>query len=63
MLELLILACLVREPSHCEAFRVPFAVQMNVVQCMFQSTFQAAEWGAAHPEWVIRKITCGLPEA
>ncbi|HMR31326.1 MAG TPA: hypothetical protein PKA13_14860 [Geminicoccaceae bacterium] len=63
MLELLILACLVREPSHCEAFRLPFAMQLSMTQCMWQSTLQAAEWGASHPDWVIRKISCSLPEA
>jgi hypothetical protein len=63
MVELLILACLLKDPARCEEFHVPFIIEMNIVQCMWQSTIHAAEWTAAHPDWVIRKVRCGLPRA
>jgi len=63
MIELLILACLLKDPSHCEEFRVPFVAEMSVAQCMWQSAIQAAEWTSTHPDWVIRKLRCGLPRA
>lgn len=63
MVELIILACLLREPSHCEAFQVPFMPGMTAVQCLYRSAIQAAQWTAEHPDWVIRKMSCGLPNA
>jgi hypothetical protein len=63
MVELVIIACLLREPERCEEFHVPFLIEMNVVQCLWQSTIHAAEWVASHPGWVIRKVRCGQPRA
>lgn len=63
MVELIILACLLREPAHCEAFHVPFMARMTTGQCLQRSAVQAAQWTAEHPDWVIRKISCGLPTA
>lgn len=63
LVELLIVACLVKEPARCEEFHVPFVDEMNVVQCMWQSTIHAAEWAANHPEWRIKKIRCDHPRA
>jgi hypothetical protein len=63
LVELLIVACLVKEPARCEEFHVPFVDEMNVVQCMWQSTIHAAEWAADHPEWQIKKIRCDHPRA
>jgi hypothetical protein len=62
MVELIIIACLLKEPGHCEAFRVPFAADMPVAQCLWQSTLQAARWGADHPRWKVRKVRCGQPQ-
>ena len=63
MAELIIIACLLASPEHCEEFRVPFLEQMNIVQCIWQSQIFAAEWTAEHPGWVLRKVKCGLPRA
>lgn len=63
MVELLIIACLLREPARCEEFHVPFAAGMNVVQCMWQSTIHAAQWAGEHPGWRIRRIRCEPPRA
>jgi hypothetical protein len=63
MVELVIIACLLRQPERCEEFHVPFINEMNVVQCVWQSTIHAATWVAAHPGWVIRKVRCAEPRA
>ncbi|SNB76959.1 hypothetical protein SAMN07250955_1163 [Arboricoccus pini] len=62
MVELIVLACLIAKPSHCETFNIPFQA-LNVSQCLWQSQAQAAEWSASHPEWLIRKLNCSLPPA
>lgn len=61
MLELLILACLLRQPSHCEVFRVPFVAITSMAQCVRRSPIDAAAWVSTHPDWAIRKVQCGLP--
>ena len=63
MVELVLLACLLKQPEHCETFRVPFAEELVMPQCVWQSQFKAAEWAATHPGWVIRKFTCEMPQA
>ncbi len=62
MVELVLLACLLQEPKQCETFRLPFAEEMVVPQCVWQSQLRAAAWAAEHPNWVIRKFTCEMPE-
>ena len=62
MVELVLFACLLKDPQHCEAFHVPFAAEMQMAQCMWQSSFQIAEWSGQHPAWVVRKVTCEPPE-
>jgi hypothetical protein len=63
MVELVLLACLLKDPNHCETFRVPFGSEVTTPQCLWQSQLQAARWSAEHPGWVIRKFTCEMPEA
>lgn len=63
LVELVLLACLVKDPSHCETFHVPFAERMNPVACVWQSQFRAAEWAGHHPDWKVRRFTCQMPGA
>ena len=63
MVELVLVACLLKDPSRCETFRQPFMADINMIQCVWESQFRAAEWSASHPDWVIRKFTCEMPEA
>lgn len=62
MVELVLLACLLKEPDHCETFHLPFEAEMVVPQCVWQSQLRAAQWAADHPDWVIRKVSCEMPE-
>jgi hypothetical protein len=63
MVELVLFACLLKEPTRCETFHLPFEQEMHMVQCMWQSQLQAAQWSGDHPDWTIRKLSCEMPEA
>ena len=63
MVELVLVACLLKQPERCETFRVPFEREMAIPQCVWQSQLRAAAWAAEHPDWVIKKFTCEMPEA
>jgi hypothetical protein len=63
MVELVLLACLIQQPKHCEEFRIPFAAEMQTPQCVWQSQLRAAEWSGEHPLWIVRKFRCEMPKA
>jgi hypothetical protein len=63
MVELVLLACLIRQPMHCEEFRIPFAGAMMTPQCVWQSQLRAAQWSGDHPLWIVRKVSCEMPKA
>ena len=63
MVELVILACLAIEPQTCERFHLPFRRSMTVVECIHQGPLRVMDWAGRNPTWVLRKWTCGLPEA
>ena len=63
LVEFVILACLLKDPSYCEAFRIPFQAEMNMAQCVWQSQLHAVHWAGEHPEWTIRRFSCRFPEA
>lgn len=61
VVELVVIACLLKDPHHCEAFHLPFAAEMQVPQCVWQSQIQVAQWAGEHPIWVVKKVTCEPP--
>ena len=61
--ELVILACLVKEPEHCESFRIPFQEEMSMPQCTRESQLHAVRWADEHPDWTVKRFTCELPGA
>lgn len=63
MVELVLLACLIRQPKHCEEFRIPFAAMVATPQCVWQSQLRVAQWSGDHPAWIVRRIRCAMPEA
>jgi hypothetical protein len=63
MVELVLLACLIKQPDHCETFRIPIAAEMQTPQCVWQSQMHVAQWSGNHPDWVVKKISCEMPEA
>ena len=63
LVELVLLACPVKDPAHCESFHIPFQAQMNMAQCVWQSQLQVAQWSGDHPDWVVKRVTCEMPKA
>jgi hypothetical protein len=63
MVELVLLACLLKDPQHCEAFRLPFQEELRMPQCVWRAQFRAAEWAGQHPDWTVKRFTCELPRA
>lgn len=63
MVELFLLACLLKEPTRCEQHYLPTAETMGLMECVVMGQFQAVQWRQRHPEWTIRRWTCGAPRA
>jgi hypothetical protein len=64
VIELVVLACLMAEPRHCEEFHMPFLQPVALFQCMAKpATLEVIQWAHAHPLWVIKRWTCGPPRA
>lgn len=63
MYELIVVACLIARPAHCETFHLPFQQPMGITQCMYEAQFHLVHWLETRPEWRIRRWTCGLPNA
>lgn len=64
MVELVVLACLLTRPQYCEEFHVPFLQYTVNAACVTkQPTFEIVRWAMAHPNWSIKKWTCGPPRA
>jgi hypothetical protein len=63
VVELVVLACLMAEPKHCEEFQVPFLRPVAVL-CMAKPTaLEVIQWANEHPLWTIKRWTCGPPRA
>jgi hypothetical protein len=64
VVELVVLACLLIRPQYCEEFHVPFLQPTVAFGCLTkQPTFEIVQWATTHPDWAIRKWTCGPPRA
>jgi hypothetical protein len=62
MIELVVLACLLREPGHCESHQLPME-PMGIVECMVTGQQHLASWLERHPGWRVRRWSCGFPRA
>ena len=63
MIELFLVACLLREPARCESHHVPTEPTMGLVECIMAGQQYLVRWQADHPTWHVRRWTCGLPRA
>jgi len=62
--ELIVLACLVAEPRHCEEFHLAFLRPAQAYECLTkQPTFEVVQWVSEHPSWTVKKWICGPPRA
>lgn len=64
MVELVVVACLMTEPKRCEAFHLPFLQALDLASCTAKPpVLEVVRWATEHPDWTIRKWTCGAPSA
>jgi hypothetical protein len=63
MVELVLVACLLKTPDRCERFTIPFQAELSVPQCVWQSQIQVAHWAGNHPEWQVKRVSCEMPKA
>ena len=47
--ELVLIACLLKEPRHCEQHFLPTAQQMGMMECVVTGQFQVVQWHEQHP--------------
>lgn len=57
MIEFVLVACLGAQPDECRTEKRLFS-DMTLIQCVTGSQILAADWGARHPEWTIRRHLC-----
>ena len=64
VVELVVLACLLTQPRYCEEFHVPFLQPTVAFPCLGkQPTSEVVQWAIEHPDWSIKRWTCGPPSA
>jgi hypothetical protein len=63
MYELVVVACLLGQPAHCEEFYLAFQQPMGIMQCMYEAQFRLVRWLEERPEWAVRRWRCSLPGA
>ncbi len=60
MFELVFLACLSTNPSHCKDFQLTYMGNPPLpTQCMRFGQPELAKWNAGNPNWHIKKFKCG----
>ena len=62
MFELMVIACLLREPARCQEVWLPTEAP-SLIGCMVSGQFEMVRWNEANPEWQARRWRCGLPRA
>lgn len=62
MLSLIFTACLATDASRCKTDKIDiFDENVTVRQCLMMAPMELARWAGDHPNFVIRKWTCGRP--
>jgi len=60
MIEIVVSACFVTEPTNCRDVRLSFvADSVTPQQCMFLGQSEIAKWSEGNPNWKIMKWSCG----
>lgn len=61
MIELVFAVCLINQPSNCKDVTLNFEGEsVTPQQCMMNGQLEMAKWVGDHPNWVIRKWSCGI---
>ncbi len=64
MWEILLVVCMLSDPSKCHEERPPFQPEMmSQMSCVMQGQMVMVEWAQLHPGYSVRKWSCGAPKA
>lgn len=58
MLSLLISACLISDPNVCKDFKMPFAADIDPMNCALYAPPHFGRWTEENPGWRIVKWNC-----
>ncbi len=59
MIELVVAACLINQPSDCRDVHLTFdAEHVSLHQCMMYGQVELAKWASEHPGYVIKRWRC-----
>jgi len=60
MIEVVALVCTMQAPLRCKDVHLSFAADsVTPQQCMMYGQMELAKWTMGHPNWAIRKWSCG----
>lgn len=64
LIELVLIVCSLIDPGECAIRRPAFEpVYDSVRACAVQGQLAAVRWEEEHPDWTVRRWTCGAPKA
>ena len=62
MIQLVLLACLLKAPDRCESYQVP-TEPMTLMMCAVTGQALVVQWAEEHPVWHVRSWRCDVPHA
>lgn len=63
-MELILIACLMSAPDHCETHRLRLTIDgVSPVRCMYASPPRVARWQALHRKWRVKSWSCAVAGA
>ena len=59
MIELILSACLISDPSRCKDVSITYTAEaLTPMMCLMQSPAEIAKWADAHPHWFAKRWAC-----
>jgi hypothetical protein len=62
LVDLILLACLLANPSECREFHVLFQASGSLQGCAIRAQPYLAQWAGAHPAYRIARWHCAWPD-
>jgi hypothetical protein len=63
MIDLVVLACTLANPSACQEYHLLFQSSGSLQSCMMQAQPTLAQWVAEHPKYRVARWRCAWPDA
>jgi hypothetical protein len=62
MIELIVIACLVSEPSRCQDVALKYSHEATSMrECAMSGQIEAARWSGDNPDWQVKRMSCVRP--